>query len=115
MSTDIDPSVYRKAAAAIRTGGLEKNAYGPIDSDRQPHCTVGALRHATGQPWVSFSILGPLADLLGPQPCPCGHADCGICEDPFGVITRWNDADGRTQDEVLLLLEQAAEKLEADR
>lgn len=113
--SDIDPAVYRKAADVIRKSGLEKNNYGDMNTDRVPHCTIGALRYATGQPWVSFSILGPLADLLGPQPCPCGNANCGICEDPFSAITRWNDHPQRTPDDVLLLLEQAAEKLEADR
>jgi hypothetical protein len=33
---------------------------------------------------------------------------------PFGPLTWWNDSPGRTADEVITLLEQTAEKLEAD-
>lgn len=113
MSTDIDPAVYRKAAQVIRTGGLTQGAF---FTDDGKHCTVGALRTLTGSLPETYRFLPLLADLIGgPQPCPCGGTGCGTALDPYGNVTRWNDHPQRTPDDVLLLLEQAAEKLEADR
>lgn len=99
--TDIDPAVYRKAAAVIRKGGLVKGAF----STGYGYCTLGAIgyNHTAMQEGTARATV--LADLIGNV-----HQ-----ENPAKVISAWNDAEERTPDDVITLLEQAAEKLEANR
>jgi hypothetical protein len=108
--TTLDPAIYRKAAQVIHEGGLAKGTYYRKDLDPVPHCTVGALQKATGQrelcnvsPEVRY-----LSHLLGPTPCDC---DCGFTSIS---VTRWNDRPDTTADDVIALLTEAAEKLEAE-
>jgi hypothetical protein len=106
----LDPAVYRRAADVIRQGGLAKRAY----RSGSTHCTVGALRTArqldalVGSPLADEPWTVPLAEMLG---LPIGDAPCHA----GALITVWNDEEERTEQDVILLLEQAAEKLEADR
>jgi hypothetical protein len=74
-------------------------------------CTVGALQKATGQrelyngaPEVQY-----LGHLLGLPP------DGGCGDNGLTRVTRWNDRPETTADDVITLLEQAAEKLEANQ
>lgn len=108
--TALDPAVYRRAADVIRTGGLAKGVY----RRGTTHCVVGALRVARQRdpqagsfrsdvPWTT-----PLSEMLGLAVLP---------DNPFQtirVVSQWNDAPERTPEEVVTLLEQVAEKLEAD-
>jgi hypothetical protein len=109
MSTDVDPTVYRQAADVLRHDSWGQ---GRLHGSDGTHCLVGALCVVTGKNGNLLAKvepeLTPLADLLGGNPA-CGGELAEI------VIINWNDADGRTADEVVTLLEQAAEKLEADR
>jgi hypothetical protein len=108
--TTLDPAVYRKAAHVIREGGLAKGSFAVRQSDGgMAHCTVGALREATGQqelydasPEVQY-----LGHLLGLTPCNCG---CGAPR-----VVDWNDRPQTTADDVIALLTEAAEKLEANQ
>lgn len=101
-----DPADYRAAANLIRAGGLAKRTY--RNPETGGHCTIGALAEVTGKDTssvMSSGLLDPLCQLLG-------------ASDPrhsilFTRITNWNDLDNTTEDDVILLLEQAAEKLEA--
>jgi hypothetical protein len=109
--TTLDPAIYRKAAHVIREGGLTKGSYYRLDLDPVPHCTVGALQKATGQrelyngaPEVQY-----LGHLLGLPP------DGGCGDNGLTRVTRWNDRPETTAEDVITLLEQAAEKLEANQ
>jgi hypothetical protein len=96
--------VYRAAAADIREHGLAKGDYVVGAS----HCTVGALQSAAlTHPEVNIQREAHyLAGLLG--------LDTGRFEMHYGVAY-WNDREETTADDVVTLLEQAAEKLEADQ
>jgi hypothetical protein len=102
--TTLDPAIYRKAAHVIATGGLAKGTFSRPDLAPVPHCTVGALMEATGRALDNHSTEVEFLDHL------LGIAPCGI---PASV-TRWNDRPETTADDVITLLEQAAEKLEAE-
>ncbi len=94
---------YRRAAEIIRTGGLAKGEYETFDGE---HCTIGALREASGESeLIEGKLLDPVADLIGRKPA----------ETTFTTITIWNDVDGRTVEDVVALLEQVAEKVEANQ
>jgi hypothetical protein len=105
--TTLDPAVYRKAADVIREGGLTKGVFYRPDLDPVPHCTVGALQQATGKELCNVSpevrYLGHLLGLCG---CGCSR---GIS------VTRWNDRPQTTAADVIALLTEAAEKLEANQ
>jgi hypothetical protein len=108
--TTLDPAVYRRAAQVIREGGLAKGGFAVRQSDGgMAHCTVGALREATGQ---SLSNVSPevryLGHLLGLPDCGCG---CGFTSIS---VARWNDRPDTTTEDVIALLTEAAEKLEAE-
>lgn len=117
MTRAPDPATFRQAAQVIETGGLEKKRYGPVNRMDRPHCTVGALYAAHGNMTVSIhpevaylaEMLG-VAGVAGPV-CGC----CGVQGNAIGQIANWNDADETTQQDVVDLLTQAAQKLEADR
>lgn len=102
-----DAAIYRDAAQIIREGGLSKGCYGPRTVRAVPHCTAGAVRAAAGSAWMSEMPLLLLADLLGRQ----GDQAPRI----LNTIADWNDQPDRTAADVILLLEQAAEKAEADQ
>jgi hypothetical protein len=99
VSTKARPEVLRKAAQVLREGGWVQGA---LQTSRGQHCTLGALWEAlyggSVQPEVNL-----LSELIG---------DTDSSE--WEVLIDWNDYDGRTEADVLTLLEQAAEKLEAD-
>jgi hypothetical protein len=113
-------ALYRGAARVIREGGLAKGTF----TDGESHCTVGALDVAAikqGLPSVRYrdpgQVLPHLADVLGYTPtveCSCGDPACTLRDAAFVAITQWNDQPGTTERDVITLLEQAAEKLEAD-
>jgi hypothetical protein len=100
-----NPATFRAAAQLIRDKGLAKGTFGVTPDS--PHCTVGALR--TVNPGVSYwvddnedlRVLGGLLGLNG--------------EFLWADIALWNDREETTEQDVITLLEQAAEKLEADR
>jgi hypothetical protein len=97
------PGDYRSAAGVIKRHGLAQEAF----HDEDGYCTVGALREVMGVGTGAID-LHPLADMLGSTPGP-------VKLNAFDVVTGWNDMHGRTPEDVITLLEQAAEKLEADR
>lgn len=114
---------FRRAAHIIRTGGLAKGTY--VNGVGE-HCTAGALRVTHRGSTVHYdrprmqAELITLSELLGRTivPCYCGKPDCCTDEDghtPLNVVAVWNDAGSRTTEDVVTLLEQAAEKLEADQ
>jgi hypothetical protein len=102
-----DPAVYRKAADVIREGGLAKGVYG---TDGGQHCLVGAMFQAKQDLHLRVTADAEaryLAELLGLP----GRAN----EISHYGVAVWNDAPERRPEDVITLLEQAAEKLEADR
>jgi hypothetical protein len=110
--TTLDPAYYRKAADIIDTGGLAKGAYVCHVLGRTEHCTVGALQEATGEGLVNSSPeVQYLGHLLGlPPGCDCDNLHCG----DIVSVTRWNDQPQTTAADVIALLTEAAEKLEAN-
>jgi hypothetical protein len=104
--TDIDPAVYRTAADRIRKGGLIKGDY----SDGQGnYCTLGAVGWPGTTYIQSIARAELLADLIGYTP------ELYDLKGAPAIVTHWNDAEERTAEDVITLLEQAAEKLEANR
>jgi hypothetical protein len=106
---------FRVAARIIREGGLAKGSY----EKGSAHCSVGALvqavspgrDHYVGAVSQVNDHVELLADLLGTppsEPCSCGHPDGA-----FSVVTANNDRPETTEEQVIGLFEQAAEKLEA--
>lgn len=96
-----DPAVFHQAAERILTGGHTKGTF----KENGRYCIVGALlpggvrRNLALYPRQEEVQL--LAELLGiPATLRC--------------IIQWNDARERTAEDVLTLLEQAAEKAEAN-
>jgi hypothetical protein len=96
--TTLDPAIYRRAAAIIRTDGLAKGHFKAHQGERVALGTIGALRAAAARGDLYYtSPEGQfLADLLGRN------------------VVLWNDRPQTTADDVIALLERAAEKLEAD-
>jgi hypothetical protein len=98
----------RAAADLIRKGGLAKGSFyrRPAGEDTS-YCTVGAIVETHGDYILSFMdspALVKVRELLGiVDPA---H--------PWIAIARWNDQPERTDKDVITLLEQAAEKLEAE-
>jgi RNAse (barnase) inhibitor barstar len=98
------PEILRKAADVIRTGGLVK---GTFDTRDGQHCTVGALWAAVGGNVMENldAEVDVLAEMIGVGP--------GLMSST--AIFHWNDQPETTAEDVVTLLEQAAEKLEAAR
>lgn len=104
--TEARPHVFRDAITILRDGGLTKgNFKSTVDNS---HCTVGALCSATDGRFNYASSVTPeialLVDLLRPQLDPCPSPACRIY--------RWNDKPERTVEEVIAVLELAAELAE---
>lgn len=101
---------FRRAAEVIRIGGLTKNAY----EDDTRHCAIGALMAARGVSMWNVTSVWPevsyLVDLLGGS----GVSRPNTVVPGSDMVADWNDRADRTADDVITLLEQAAEKLEAD-
>jgi hypothetical protein len=104
------PDILRKAANVVRKGWVQ----GELEDPMGRHCALGALRTVSDVELYTmplpqdpvFAEVTLLADLIGPNP----HTT-----DAHSTLTDWNDEPGRTADDVITLLEQAAEKAEADR
>lgn len=90
--------VLRKAADVIRARGWRQHDYG---EESGPVCAVGALNVAMGgDPWDDhgpYTAEERLRQFLG-----WGDS-----------VSRWNDARGRTVEEVIAALEKAASLAEA--
>lgn len=103
-------SDYRAAADLIRERGLAKRAF---EDTSGAQCTVGALatiqyeRHETTRTNMCTDLdpFSTLNKLLGIETNP---------QAPWIDISRWNDRDTTTAEDVIGLFTQAAEKLEAD-
>jgi hypothetical protein len=107
--TTHDPAVYRKAADDIRKKGLKKGSFTGLDGS---HCTMGALMHVTDNPHLldlDDPYIITLSDMIGFDPDNVEK----LARTQF--IAVWNDKRERTVWDVVGLLEQAAEKAEADR
>lgn len=65
-------------------------------------CLIGAVREAAGLHSASDVENGPLGDAIR-------DVLVGV-DDEYNLIYEWNDADGRTQDEVVAKLREAAAK-----
>lgn len=118
--------IYLKAAEVIRTNGHYKGAYfepspesgvgiTPAPSECAV-CIAGALSIAiSGNPIPDRNyspgrqhydvIAGRLADAMGIE----GDPEL----EPVGRLADWNDLDGRTADDVIAALEQAAQAVAA--
>jgi hypothetical protein len=107
VSDKPSPEVLRKAAQVLREGGWVQ---GIVETPRGQHCTLGALRKALHYP-RSDHLLQPEVDLL--SELIGGAAPSGVWW--WEAVSDWNDAVGRTAADAITLLEQAAEKAEADR
>jgi hypothetical protein len=111
-----DPQTFRGAANIIRTNGWHQGGLYDLDVNVRrvaagepelppsacPVCLIGAINvEATGETWdpedVAYDVRLWVRELIGGAP---------------GV---WNDAPGRTVDEVLDLLERAAVAAESAR
>jgi hypothetical protein len=107
--TTLNPAHYRKAAQVIREGGLAKGGFAVRQSDgRTAYCIVGALCQATGQNLYNDPEVQYLGHHLGLLASP-GYRSCDVTQ-----ITRWNDRPETTANDVITLLTEAAEKLEAE-
>lgn len=102
---------YRAAADVIKRYGLAKQAYHSEDG----YCTAGALRYVTGRVRaVEAPEIVELAKLIGGYHA-CQNPDCaglGAHSNAFDVVTDWNDDPNTTPEDVIGLLEQAANEME---
>lgn len=109
------PDVLRGGAAVIREDGLTKGTFAKVldvHGQQTAHCTVGALMAAVGDHQLDIRSVQPEIDLLVQMlGCPPLHNNSSSV---VGIYS-WNDAARRTADDVTTLLEQAAEKAEADQ
>lgn len=112
---------YLKAAEIIRQNGLAKGSYVELQGDHVAHCSVGALREAiTGSPHAHTAEVENHIEFLAEQVggdglvvCDCGIPALGLHwtdGGAFTVVTRWNDAAERNEDEVAAAMEAAAAK-----
>lgn len=99
--TTLDPGIYHQAADTLRRDGLGKNGFHTLAGE---HCVVGALMTAVGTKdfMEVFDYAALLAEMLG------GTAG-------FFTVVTWSDWPDVTTDDAVALLEQAAEKLAANR
>jgi hypothetical protein len=103
--TDERVAVYRKAAELLRQDGWTQGAF---FDETGKHCLVAAVRAANLEITSEWEF--PLSAGLKYQLHKTLREQWGSRLS----LTWWNDAPGRTADEVITLLEQTAEKLEAD-
>jgi hypothetical protein len=100
----ITPRQYRKAATLVRQRGKATGCF--IDAENRV-CTAGALQHLYLTTEDEHEALRQVAAMLG-----WAYEQSGPTA--LGTITNWNDRPDTTTEDVALLLEQAAEKLEAE-
>jgi hypothetical protein len=100
----ITPRQYRTAAALVRRRGKATGCF--IDAENRV-CAVGALQHLYLTTKDEKEALQQVADMLG-------WADGKSGRTALGTIVDWNDHPSTTAEDVAQLLEQAAEKLEAE-
>lgn len=97
--------VLRTAAEIIQSQGLTKGTY---ENEAGAHCTLGALDEATARLNLNWDTHDQCVDVLNQL---LGG------DSPFawyGSISRWNDLEATTKEDVATLLTTAAEKIEAD-
>lgn len=102
---EVRPEDFRRAADVLREGGLARETY--RDHKTGGHCIIGALMAAKGVHW--WREVEPHVDFLGEM---LGSAGSGTRA--FGEVAIFNDDVAESVEEPIRLLEQAAEKLEAD-
>jgi hypothetical protein len=101
----ITPRQYRKAAALVRQRGKATGCF--IDAENRV-CAAGALQHLYLTTEDEKEALRQVAAMLGWVT----YGTSGLTA--LGTITAWNDRPDTTTEDVAQLLEQAAEKLEAE-
>jgi hypothetical protein len=123
---DAIAEVFRRAAEVITTNGLYQGTYCDPIAAPDPAapfaggcmvCTIGAFRVAVGLAPVPADESAPAAEepliweaiaFLSPR-----VESSIVDEDPVERVACWNDADGRTADEVASALLLAAEAVAA--
>jgi hypothetical protein len=100
----ITPRQYRKAATLVRQRGKAIGCF--IDADGRV-CTAGALQHLYLTSKDEKEALQQVATMLG-------WTGRESSRGALGIIADWNDRSDTTTEDVAQLLEQAAEKLEAE-
>jgi hypothetical protein len=100
----IGPGEYHRAAALIRRRG---KATGCFEDEQGRICAAYALNLAFLNPSGEIEALQQVAGLLG-------WADGKSEQRALDAIANWNDRSDTTTEDVAHLLEQAAEKLEAE-
>jgi len=90
-----------KAAQRLREVGWRQNKYGP---EQGPHCMVGACRWAAGYFAAPLTATHAELDQAGHA---ASSAVANVVRPRRGAIAAsfWNDAPGRTAEEVIAALE----------
>jgi hypothetical protein len=101
----ITPGQYRNAAAQVRRRGKATGSF--QDADGRV-CTAGALQFAFHDTLDEGLALRQVARMLG-------WAGDDSSLGSLTAVATWNDQPHITAEDVALLLEQAAEKLEAEQ